>query len=157
MTIETKGVICGSRARPLFEKAARLHHGGEGGEAAEALIEAQISLYRCLELAVPPGVGEVERWFSFFNLWEAARLLQAGDDPSAALKLLDDQAESYSPLRAPLLGILQDYGPVLTAKLHLYTATALTAGWLGRIQEAVGMAKRAADLQYDAAVERAGK
>lgn len=149
---------CGRKVRPLFEKAATLYFTEENGyRQGEAQMEAQKALYECIGIrpAFDVAFSETERWFSFFNLWWSARLIEKCKY-NEALDILKDQEESYSPERATILGITADYGPQKTKELYSLTKAAKEALVSGDISMARLYVDKAADLQYGLAVERAG-
>lgn len=148
---------CGRKCRGAFEMAARAHFGPDPGEAGTLIGLAQRQLYNCLgrRLEFHTAFSEVERWFSFFSLWWAARLLGEGE-VTQAVEILGDQLESYSPERARSLGILQDYGFESTRRLYDMTFRAYLSAQRYKIAEARKQADQAADFQYWLAVQRCG-
>ena len=149
--------LCAQQCRPLFEEAARAQY-TEGGDIAGLRIgEALAALHRCLGITpdIEQAITEVERWFSFFGLWWSARLLERGET-AKAWEILVDQAESYSPARASVLGILQDYGEHKTQELHQGTMCALELIQDKNLRQASVEADKVADIQYRLAVEKTG-
>jgi len=148
---------CGKTCRPLFEEAAKANHEESGDVAVRKLDRALSALYECkgIEYDVLDALSECERWFSFFNLWWSARLIEKGK-VAKAIVIMEDQAESYSPARAKSLGILADYGEVDTARLYSLTKEGLNLAKAGDTLKAVAQADTAANLQYELAVKRAG-
>jgi len=148
---------CGETNRQLFEEAAIKHLTGSGEEAGKAYGIAIQALHRCLGIEPTPdrAVEECERWFSFFNLWGAARFLDRGRDDDA-IRILTDQEESYRRPRSAELGILQDYGQEQTNRLHSGTSRALECVKKGLIGAAVVNAEKVADIQYWLAVNKSG-
>lgn len=149
---------CGREARSLFEKAAIAYFASEDGyKAGTAQAEAQVALYKCLGIkpTFDVAISETERWFSFFNLFWSARLIDKGKY-NEALIILKDQEESYSPERAPVLSITADYGEQKTNELYSLTKAAKEALVSDDISMARLYSDKAADLQYNLAVERAG-
>lgn len=149
---------CGITARPLFEKAAIAYFASEDGyKAGKAQMEAQVALYECLGIkpTFDVAISETERWFSFFNLFWCVKLIDKGEY-NEALIILKDQEESYSPERAPVLSITADYGEQKTNELYSLTKAAKEALVSDDISMARLYSDKAADLQYNLAVERAG-
>jgi len=141
----------------MFEKAALEYFTSDAEVAGPTFFDAQFGLQRCIgiEPNIDKPFSEIGRWLSFFNLWWSARLLEQSNT-NGALELLNDLAESYSPIRAPVLGILQDYGPIQTAKLHLGVLNARRLIQDSQIVEAINQIDKLANLQYNLAVERTG-
>jgi len=152
--VESIGIrkYCGGKARPMFEKAAEIFI-DRPDESGDAQGEAQLELCECI--GIQPDFWEVERWFSFFSLWGSARLIERGRY-NDALNTLKDQEESYSPERAKALGILEDYGPQMTNELYTITKETRIALEQSNAPQAILLADKVANLQYDLAVERAG-
>jgi len=148
---------CAIESRPLFEEAALSHHEADPGVAGGKLGNALTSLHRCLGISSTPDAAleEVERWFSFFDWWYAAKLLEKGD-ATRAWSIIMDLAESFGLQRSIELGIEADYGVVQVKELYDKTMTALEHIQSGRNVEASSLVLEAADIQYRLAVERTG-
>ena len=149
--------IFGKNPRLLFEEAALAHHGDDPGMAGIKFAEALSSLYDCLGIpsTVERVLDEAERWFSFFDWWYSARLLNS-NKPGEAWTILIDITESYGPQRSAELGIEMDYGAMQVSELYGKTMLALGHIQSGELTEASRCALEAAEIQYRLAVERAG-